>query len=129
MPPGAVTDEPSGPAPAAPASGRSRPPVGLIVGAVFAAAAVLLVALSIPLLLQQFQAGPESQYAVGDCVVQDGDQARMADCREPDAYRITLQVDAISDCPDLAQPAITVSEPAPSVFCLAPAQDPATAEE
>jgi hypothetical protein len=103
-------------------AGRTGPPVGLIVSAVLASAALLvMIALSIPLLLQNLQSSPAPPYAVGDCVVQDGQQPREADCAEPGAYEIVLEVDEIADCPDYpAEPAITVSEPS-AVYCLLPA--------
>jgi collagen type III alpha len=98
-------------------------PLSVFIGIVLVSAALLvLVALSIPLLLQQLRAEPEPPYAVGDCVVQDGTRAVPADCGEPDAFRVVLEVERFEDCPDYpTQPAITVSEPA-TVFCVSPVQ-------
>ncbi len=80
-----------------------------------------MIALSIPLLLQNLQSSAAPPYAVGDCVVQDGQQPRETDCDEPGAYEIVLEVDEITECPDYpAEPAITVSEPS-TVYCLLPA--------
>jgi hypothetical protein len=93
----------------------------VIVGAVLVSATLLvMVALLVPWLLQQLGADPERPYAVGDCVVQQGTNAVLADCGEPDAFRVVLEVERIEDCPDYpAQHAITVSEP-PAVFCVSP---------
>ena len=98
---------------------KAGPPVGLIVGAVIAGAAVLvLAALGMPFLLSKLR--PPAQgptYAVGDCVVQDGDNAVIADCTEPQAYEIVSRVATATDCPDPTLPTVAAGE---DVFCLEP---------
>jgi hypothetical protein len=121
--PGAPVESPApsaAPAPGDTDESRSAPPIGIIVSAVLAGAALLVViALSIPLLLQYLQADPSPPYAVGECVVQDGQQPRGVECG-PGAYEIVLEVDDVTDCPGFpAEPAITVSDPS-TVFCLSP---------
>jgi collagen type III alpha len=103
------------------AASKSGMPVSVIIGIVLVSAALLvLVALSVPLLLQQLGSDPAPPYAVGDCVVQDGTRAVPADCEEPNAFRVVMEVERFEDCPDYpTQPAITVSEPA-AVFCVSP---------
>ena len=99
---------------------KAGPPVSLIVGAVIAGAALLvLAALGMPFLLSKLR--PPAQgptYAVGDCVVQDGDNAVIADCTEPRAYEIVSRVAAATDCPDPTLPTVAAGE---DVFCLEPA--------
>jgi hypothetical protein len=120
---------PAGPGEAAPdqpsPSRSSGLPVSLITGIVLVAAAlVVLIALAVPLLLQQLGSDPEPPYAVGECVVQDGTSAVPAQCDEPGAFQVVLEVERIEDCPDYpAQHAITVSEP-PAVFCVSPVEAP-----
>jgi hypothetical protein len=101
--------------------------VGVIVGAVLGAAALLVaIALSVPLLLQKLQGN--ASYAVGECVVRDGEEAVPSDCSEPDAYEIVVEVGALEECPDFPdQQAITVRETG-TVFCLNPVEA-ATGEE
>lgn len=99
---------------------KAGPPVGVIVTVVIIGAALLVVvALGMPFLLQQLRAPAASvTYTVGECVVQDGSNAVVADCTEPDAYEITLRVAAPEDCPDPTNPTVAAGR---DVFCLEPA--------
>jgi hypothetical protein len=105
-----------------PPPGKSGPATGVIVGAVLIGATLLVLgALAIPFLLEKLR-GPDGpgQYSVGDCVVQEGENAQPADCGDPDAYEIVSQVDNQEDC-DPTQPAIEVEGTPTQVYCLAPA--------
>lgn len=112
-------------APPTPESGQSdRPglPVGVIVGLVLIGATVLVLgALSIPFLLDRLNDSGSIEYAVGDCVVQDGQAARPAECTTPDAYQIVARVDSRDQCDDPTQPAIEVEGAPARFFCLVPA--------
>lgn len=101
---------------------RGGLPIGVIVAAVLLGAALLVVlALSVPALLQRLQEDPAPTFAVGDCVIRDGDAAQPADCTEPDAYEIVVEVGRIEDCPAYPQqPAVNVDNGS-LVFCLEPA--------
>ncbi|MEU0556778.1 hypothetical protein [Dactylosporangium sp. NPDC006015] len=55
---------------------------------------------------------------VGQCVRQDGAQARRVDCTEPDAYTVTARVFPAGSCPDPAQPYAMQEQ---TQLCLAPA--------
>jgi len=91
----------------------------VIAAALLGAALIVGLALSIPWLLENLR-GDAATYAVGKCVVREGDLARPADCSEADAYEIVVQVEAIEDCPRYPdQHAITVDETG-DVFCLEP---------
>lgn len=117
--------------PAEPAAGRTGLPWGVIAAALLGAALIVGLALSVPYLLERL-GGDDTTYAVGKCVVRDGGIARPADCSEPDAFEIVLQVEAIEDCPRYPdQHAITVDATG-DVFCLEPVrgetdEPPATA--
>lgn len=94
----------------------------MIVGLVLISAALLvLAALGVPYLLQRLNDGGPVSYTVGDCVVQNGNEARTVECSEPDAFLITSQVDRQDQCEDPTQPAIEVAGPPVRFFCLAPA--------
>ena len=119
---------PAGPgATALPAPDGGQPdrpglPVGVIVGLVLIGATVLVLgALSIPFLLDRLNSTGTAAYAVGDCVVQDGQAARPVDCGAPDAYQIVARVDSQDQCDDPTQPAIEVEGPPVRFFCLVPA--------
>lgn len=101
--------------------GRSGPPTSVIVGAVLIGATLLVLgALSIPFLLQRLSAG-STGYAVGDCVIQDGPNARTVGCDTPGAFQIVAEVGSRAECGDPTQPAIEVAGPPRQFFCLMPA--------
>jgi len=104
---------------------RSGPRISVIVGLVLLGATLLvLVAIGAVYGLSQLSRSNTPDYAVGECVVQDGTSADIADCDQPGAYEIVSEVDTREDCPDQAQPAIEVPGSPVRVFCLAPAGDP-----
>jgi hypothetical protein len=113
-----------------PAGRSSGPPTGLIVGAVLIGATLLVLgALSVPFLLQRFsENGGEATYSVGDCVVQDGANARLTDCGDEGAFEIVAQVGTRAECTDPTQPAIEVAGPPVQFYCLAPAGQAGDAE-
>jgi hypothetical protein len=59
-----------------------------------------------------------STIQVGQCIRQDGAQARRVDCTEPDAYTVTARVFPAGSCPDPAQPYAMQEQ---TQLCLAPA--------
>jgi hypothetical protein len=117
----------TGPAPASSGPDGDEPdkhglPVGVIVGLVLIGATVLVLgALSVPFLLDRWNDASNTTYTVGDCVIQDGEAARAAECTEPDAFLIVAEVDSRDLCADPTQPAIEVEGPPAQFYCLAPA--------
>ena len=95
------------------------PPVGVIVGVVIVGAALLvLAALGMPFLLSKLRAPAEGPtYAVGDCVVQQGENAVIAECTAAGAYEIVSRVAVATDCPDPTLPTVSAGD---DVFCLEP---------
>ncbi|MEV0132830.1 Hsp70 family protein [Dactylosporangium sp. NPDC050688] len=59
-----------------------------------------------------------STIQVGQCVRQDGAQARRVDCAEVDAYTVTARVFPAGSCPDPGQPYAMQEQ---TQLCLAPA--------
>jgi hypothetical protein len=100
------------------------------VGAVLIGATLLVLgALSVPFLLQRLsENGGGATYSVGDCVVQDGANARLADCGDEGAFEIVAEVGTRAECTDPTQPAIEVAGPPVQFYCLAPAGQAADAE-
>lgn len=96
---------------------KAGPPVGVIVGAVIVGATVLvLAALGMPYLMSKLRGPAEGPtYAVGDCVVQQGDNAVLAECTASGAYEIVSRVAIAADCPDPTSPTVAAGE---DVFCL-----------
>ena len=69
-----------------------------------------------PFLLSKLRAPAESPtYAVGDCVVQEGDNAVIAECGAAGAYEIVSRVAIATDCPDPTLPTVAAGD---DVFCL-----------
>ena len=102
----------------------------MIVGAVMIGATLLVLgALSVPFLLQRISAEPATSYSVGDCVVQDGPNAQLADCADPGAFEVVAEVDSRAECADPTQPAIEVAGPPAQFYCLVPAGADAEAGE
>lgn len=94
----------------------------MIVGlALLGATLLVLVAIGAVYGLSQLSRSNTPQYAVGECVVQNGTSADLAECDQPGAFEIVSEVDSREECPDQAQPAIEVPGSPVRVFCLAPA--------
>lgn len=103
-------------------SDRGGPRISVIVGlALLGATLLVLVAIGAVYGLSQLSRSNTPQYAVGECVVQNGTSADLAECDQPGAFEIVSEVDSREECPDQAQPAIEVPGSPVRVFCLAPA--------
>ena len=101
---------------------RSGPRISVIVGLVLLGATLLvLLAIGAVYGLSQLSRSSTPDYAVGQCVIQDGTSADLADCDQPGAFEIVSEVDTREECPDQAQPAIEVPGSPVRVFCLVPA--------
>jgi hypothetical protein len=67
--------------------------------------------------------GPDVNFAINDCVKQDGSKAAKASCSEGGAYKVVNKVTQQSECPDPNQPFVVVSrsDSKDDVLCLRPA--------
>lgn len=102
---------------------RSGPRTGLIVAVVLgSAAALVLLTLGVAAGLSWLsQPSGDETYQVGECVVQEGSEAKSADCGADGAFEIVSQVDSRDECPDPTQPTIEVGGDSPTFYCLASA--------
>ncbi|MEV4516914.1 Hsp70 family protein [Dactylosporangium sp. NPDC049525] len=113
-----TSPRPAAAAPRTPAATRAKAArvgkvaAGTVVGSAVAIAAGVWVG---------FAVAPSESFStiqVGQCVRQDGAQARRVDCTEVDAYTVTARVYPAGACPDPAQPYAMQEQ---TQLCLAPA--------
>jgi hypothetical protein len=107
-------DEPNAPAAAA------RPKRGLIIALL---ATVLVVVVGIGGYVGWSMTHHGADFAVGNCVKQNGTSVAVVDCTTSGAFKITSLEDAVSKCPDPNQPSLSLSgTPAEHRYaCLQPA--------
>lgn len=128
--PGPDWGAPPEPAPAED-SDRSGPRTGVIVAVVLgSAAALVLVTLGAAFGLSWLsQSSGDDTYQVGDCVVQEGSEARVTSCDQEGAFEIVSQVDSRDQCPDPTEPTIEIGGDSPTFYCLASVAAGGTGEE
>lgn len=89
---------------------------------VAAVAGIVLVLVIAGIAIAALGSGGGSQFEVGSCVKQAGDQAKPVSCSTQGSYTIVSKVDSQDKCPDKGQPFAILQRKGSSdqVLCLKP---------